>query len=121
MAVNKIRDKKSFMNYVLRKLGAPVIQINLDSSQVEDAVDDARQKFWEYHRDGSQDAFFLYQVKQEDIDKGYIEFPDDIDDVIEVIPGPPIESIGNWATPQWQMAQAMLVPTAALVYIRLID
>ncbi|UQS93046.1 hypothetical protein BRM13313_00120 [Salmonella phage BRM 13313] len=121
MAVNKIRDKKSFMNYVLRKLGAPVIQINLDSSQVEDAVDDALQKFWEYHRDGSQDAFFLYQVKQEDIDKGYIEFPEDIDDVIEVIPGPPIESIGNWATPQWQMAQAMLVPKAALVSIRLID
>ncbi|AKJ73673.1 neck protein [Salmonella phage 38] len=61
------------------------------------------------------------KLKQEDIDKGYIEFPDDIDDVIEVIPGPPIESIGNWATPQWQMAQAMLVPKAALVSIRLID
>lgn len=26
MAVNKIRDKDSFMNYVLRKLGAPVIR-----------------------------------------------------------------------------------------------
>ena len=121
MAVNKIRNRKDFMNYILKKLGAPVIQINLDESQVSDAVDDALQKFWEYHRDGSQDYFFLYQVKEEDITKGYITFPDDIDDVVEVIPGPPIESIGNWATPQWQMAQAMLVPKAALVSIRLID
>lgn len=121
MAVNEIRSKDDFMNYVLRKLGAPVIQINLDKSQVSDAVNDALQMFWEYHRDGSQDAFFAYQVKQEDIDNGYIKFPGDIDDVIEIIPGPPIESIGNWATPQWQMAQAMLVPKAALVSIRLID
>lgn len=121
MAVNKIRNRTDFMNYILKKLGAPVIQINLDPSQVSDAVDDALQKFWEYHRDGSQDYFFLYQVKEEDINKGYITFPDDIDDVVEVIPGPPIESIGNWATPQWQMAQAMLVPKAALVSIRLID
>lgn len=121
MAVNKIRDRKAFMNYILKKLGAPVIQINLDSEQVSDAVDDALQKFWEYHRDGSQDYFFLYQVKEEDLANGYISFPDNIDDVVEVIPGPPIESIGNWATPQWQMAQAMLVPKAALVSIRLID
>ncbi|WPJ72058.1 neck protein [Salmonella phage CRW-SP2] len=121
MAVNSIRTRKDFMNYILKKLGAPVIQINLDITQVSDAVDDALQKFWEYHRDGSQDAFFLHPVVQEDIDNGYIEFPADIDDVVEVIPGPPIESIGNWATPQWQMAQAMLVPKAALVSIRLID
>lgn len=121
MAVNTIKSKEEFMNYVLRKLGAPVIQINLDKTQVEDAVDDALQKFWEYHRDGSQETFYLYLVKQEDVDKGYLSFPANIDDVVEVIPGPPIESIGSWATPQWQMAQAMLVPKSALVSIRLVD
>lgn len=121
MAVNSITDRKGFMNYILKKLGAPVIQINLDPTQVSDAVDDALQKFWEYHRDGSQDAFFVHVVTEDTITNGYIEFPKDIDDVTEVIPGPPIESIGNWATPQWQMAQAMLVPKSALVSIRLID
>lgn len=121
MAVNKIKTRKDFMNYILMKLGAPVIQVNLDPAQVSDAVDDALQKFWEYHRDGSQDSFFVHPVTQDTIDKGYITFPDDIDDVVEVIVGPPIESIGNWATPQWQMAQAMLVPKSALVSIRLID
>lgn len=121
MAAKKITTQDEFINYVLRKLGAPVIQINLDKSQVEDAVNDALQKFWEYHRDGSQDAYFAHKVTQEDLDNAYIEFPEDIDDVIEIIPGPPLESIGNWATPQWQMAQAMLVPKAALVSIRLID
>lgn len=121
MAVKKILKREDFMNYVLRKLGAPVIQINLDPTQVSDAVDDALQKFWEYHRDGSQESFYAYQITQEDIDNGFIKFPESIDDVVEIISGPPIESIGNWATPQWQMAQAMLVPKSALVSIRLID
>lgn len=121
MSIKKITTKDDFMHYVLRKLGAPVIQINLDKSQVEDAVDDALQKFWEFHRDGSQETAYLYQVKDEDLVNGYIKIPGNIDDVVELIPGPPIESIGSWATPQWQMAQAMLVPKAALVSIRLVD
>lgn len=116
-----ISNEKEFQDYILRKLGAPVIQINLDKSQVEDAVTDALQKFWEYHRDGSVQLAYLYKVSEEDVTNNYIKFPDNIHDVTEIIDGPPIESIGNWATPQWQMAQAMLVPKAALVSIRLID
>lgn len=116
-----ISNEKEFQHYILRKLGAPVIQINLDQSQVEDAVTDALQKFWEYHRDGSIQQAYLYKVTEEDVANNYIKFPDNIHDVTEVLDGPPIESIGNWATPQWQMAQAMLVPKSALVSIRLVD
>lgn len=121
MAVNKLKTKEDFIDYVLRKLGAPVIMINLDVTQVEDAVDDALQKFWEYHRDGSEETAYVYQVKDEDVVNGYIKFPDNIDDVVDIMPGGAIESIGSWATPQWQMAQAMLVPKAALVSVRLVD
>lgn len=116
-----IKNEKEFQDYILRKLGAPVIQINLDSTQVEDAVTDALQKFWEYHRDGSTQLAFLYKISDEDVTNNFIKLPDNVHDVTEIIDGPPIESIGNWATPQWQMAQAMLVPKAALVSIRLID
>ncbi|AFX93515.1 head-tail adaptor Ad2 [Serratia phage vB_SmaA_3M] len=121
MAAKKILNQDDFRAYILRKLGAPVIMINLDKEQVDDAINDALQKFWEYHRDGSQQSAYIYQVTQEDVDRGYIKVPENIDDVVTVIPGPPIESIGNWATPQWQMAQSMLVPKAALVSIRLVD
>lgn len=116
-----IENEDDFIAYILRKLGAPVIQINLDEEQVKDAVGDALQKFWEYHRDGSIQTAYLYKVTQEDIDTNHIKLPKNIDDVISIIDGPPIDSIGGWATPQWQMAQAMLVPKAALVSIRLID
>lgn len=116
-----IKNEDEFISYILKKLGAPVIQINLDKTQIEDAVTDALQKFWEYHRDGSVQMAYLYKVTDEDVTNNYFKFPDNIHDVVEVLDGPPIESIGNWATPQWQMAQAMLVPKAALVSIRLVD
>lgn len=116
-----ITNQDEFEDYCLRKLGAPVIQINLDQEQVHDAVQDALYKFWEYHRDGSQDAYYLYQVQAADVTNGWIPTPPHIDDVTEVIAGPAIDSIGQWSTPQWQMAQAMLAPKAALVAIRLTD
>lgn len=116
-----ITNEKEFTAYILRKLGAPVIQINLDETQVEDAITDALQKFWEYHRDGSIQTAYVYKVTETDLFQNFIKFPDNIHDVVEILDGPPIESIGNWATPQWQMAQAMLVPKSALVSIRLTD
>lgn len=105
----------------MRKLGAPVIQINLDPEQIDDAIDDALHMFWEYHRDGSQETAYIYQVTAEDALSGTVPVPEGIDDVISIISGPAIDSIGQWSTPQWQMAQAMLAPKAALVAIRLTD
>jgi len=116
-----LKNEKEFAQYILRKLGAPVIQINLDESQVEDAITDALQKFWEYHRDGSIQTAYLYKITKEDIDRNYIILPDNIHDVTEILDGPSFESIGNWATPQWQMASSMLAPRPGLTSIRLVD
>ena len=44
--------RSEFKEYVLRKLGAPVIDVNLASEQCEDLIDDALQLFYERHFDG---------------------------------------------------------------------
>jgi hypothetical protein len=41
----QITTRAEFKNYCLRRLGWPVIQINVDDDQVEDRIDDALQFF----------------------------------------------------------------------------
>ena len=44
--------RQELIDYCLRRLGKPVVDINLDDDQIEDRVDDALQYFAEYHYDG---------------------------------------------------------------------
>ena len=60
MAVPTTRDE--FKEYCLRKLGKPVIEINVDDDQVDDRIDEALKYFWDYHFDGSDRIFYKYQV-----------------------------------------------------------
>ena len=39
-------------DYALRRLGHPVLEVNVDDDQVEDLIDDAIQHFHERHFDG---------------------------------------------------------------------
>lgn len=68
----KPTTREELKDYAFRKLGAPVIEINVDDSQVEDRVDDALQIFSEYHFDGVQRAFYKYKVTASDVTNGYI-------------------------------------------------
>ncbi len=69
----KPASRQGLKDYALRRLGAPVVEINVDDSQVEDRVDDALQIFSEYHFDGVQKAFYKYQVTEDDRTNGYID------------------------------------------------
>jgi hypothetical protein len=68
----KPSTREQLKDYCLRRLGYPVVQINVDDSQIEDRVDDALQFFAEYHFDGVERTYFKKQVTQTDIDRGYI-------------------------------------------------
>jgi len=76
MAQPTTRDE--FKEHILRKIGAPVIEINVSEEQVDDRVDEAL-SFWnDYHYNGSQLIYLKHQVIQDDIDNGYIQLPEDI-------------------------------------------
>ena len=66
----KPSTRQELIDYCLRKLGAPVLEINVDDDQIDDLVDDAIQFFQERHFDGVYPAFYKYQITQGDIDRG---------------------------------------------------
>ena len=50
----QLSSRQQMKDYCLRRLGAPVIEINVDDDQVEDRVQDAIEWFQEYHFDGTE-------------------------------------------------------------------
>lgn len=69
-------NRQTFKEYCLRKLGAPVIQINVSDEQVEDRIDEAFAFFSDYHYNGSEHVYLKHQITQEDIDNGYVTVPE---------------------------------------------
>lgn len=70
--------RKEFKEWCLRKLGKPVIEINVDQDQAEDRIDEALSYYWDYHFDGTEKTFLKHQITQTDIDNGYITVPENI-------------------------------------------
>jgi hypothetical protein len=66
-------SREQLKQYCLRRLGYPVIEINIDDSQIEDRIDDALQFFSEYHFDGVERCYLKKQITQQDIDNRYID------------------------------------------------
>jgi hypothetical protein len=66
----KPSSRQGLIDYCLRRLGAPVLEINVDDDQIDDLVDDALQHFQERHFDGVERMYLKYKITQEDIDRG---------------------------------------------------
>ena len=62
--------RQGLIDYCLRRLGAPVLEINVDDDQIDDLVDDALQYFNERHFDGVERMYLKYQISQDDINRG---------------------------------------------------
>lgn len=79
-----ITTRQQFKDYILRRLGSPVIDINVDDEQIEDRIDDALLKFRDYHFDGMQHVYYPHQITDTDRNNGYITLPDDFVGVTRV-------------------------------------
>jgi hypothetical protein len=63
-----ISTRDDLKQYCLRKLGAPVMQINVTPDQIEDCIDDALDSYWEWHHEGSFLDFVSRPLTQNEID-----------------------------------------------------
>lgn len=84
MAVVNTREK--LIDYCKRRLGDPVIEINVDEDQVEDRIDEALQLYREYHSDGQQRTFLKHQITAEDLANKYITVSDSVLSVNRLFP-----------------------------------
>lgn len=78
--------RQELIDYALRRLGAPVIEINIDEDQLEDRIDDALQFYQEYHSDATMRVYLKHQITADDITNKYIALNDNILNVKRVFP-----------------------------------
>ena len=78
--------RQQFIDYCKRRLGFPVIDINVDDDQISDRVDDALQFFEDYHFDGVEKMYMKHQITQADIDRRWIYCPDAVIYVVGMFP-----------------------------------
>lgn len=82
--MNKLGSPADLSNYALRKLGSPVINIEVDQTQLDDRVDDAIQLFSQRHYDGYDEVYIAHTVTSTEASNGYIKVPDSIEAISEL-------------------------------------
>ena len=76
--------RQTFTQYCLRRLGQGVIDINITPEQVSDRVNDALLYWWDWGLDGSEHAYYQYNVTAQDIVNQYITLPDNIIGAVQI-------------------------------------
>jgi hypothetical protein len=64
-----LTSKTELKEYCLRRLGKPVLEVNVSDEQVDDAVDYTIQKFQQFHYDGAERVYLKHQITQDDLDR----------------------------------------------------
>ena len=96
--------RQEFIDYCLRSLGAPVIEINVDDEQLEDRVDEGLQWFREHHPDGSRRHYLSFQLTQTIIDNGYLDLGTaSISTVVRMFPINTVSQTTNFFDIKYQM------------------
>jgi len=65
-------SRTDLIDYCKRRLGEPVLEINVDDDQLEDRIDEALQYWQEYHSDAVFRTFLKHTVTAADVTNGYI-------------------------------------------------
>lgn len=79
-------SRQQLIDYCLRKLGHPVIEINIDVDQIEDRIDEAFQFYREFHYDAVELVYLKQQMTANVKSDQYITLNDAITSVVRVLP-----------------------------------
>ena len=76
--------RAEFREYCLRKLGKPVIEINVDEDQVEDRIDEGIAYWNDYHFDGVEKIFLKHVITANTVANEYITISDNIIGIVDI-------------------------------------
>lgn len=96
-------SRQTLIDFCLRRLGEPVIEINVDEDQIEDKVDDAIQMYREFHSDATYRTYLKHEITADDKANGYIPISDDVIYVSQLFPINPTFSQVNMFDIRYQM------------------
>ena len=73
---NTLTTRQELTDYCLRKLGHPVVEINISDEQIDDRIDDAMQMYFEFVGEGSHRLIFPLQITQHMLTTSQVDFDD---------------------------------------------
>lgn len=82
----ELASRDDLKQYCLRRLGAPVIKINVEDTQVEDRIDDALQLYQDYHYDASELYYWQHTITQNDVDQRYFDIDPSVFGITRIFP-----------------------------------
>lgn len=85
ISTHGIYNLPSLKEYILRQLGSPVINIEVDEEQIFDRIYDAFQYFVERHYAGHEEVWIPILITEEIHNQGYVSLPEGVEAVLEVI------------------------------------
>ena len=79
-------NRQELKEYCLRALGSPVLEVNIDDDQLDDRIDEALQKYYDYHYDAQRRVYIPVRVTEIDIANGWVALSDDVISVQRILP-----------------------------------
>ena len=79
-----VSSRPDLIRHCLRRLGEPVIEVNVDPDQVEDRVDDTLDMYQEFHSDATFRNYVMHTVTPDEVGQKYIELHPSILYVVRV-------------------------------------
>ena len=110
----KPATRQELVDYCLRKLGAPVLEINVDDDQIDDAVDDALQLFNERHFDGVERMYLKYKISEEDINRGKATGIDGVGIVTTTTNSTNVSGMGTVTSNWYETSNFIQVPDSVI-------
>lgn len=96
-------SREQLKDWCLRQLGHPVLDINVDDDQVDDAIDSAFQYFQDFHFDGVEKWYLKHQITEQNRTDQYIQITDSIIGVTRIFaPGSVTNATTNMFDYQYQ-------------------
>ncbi len=86
MSTSKPASREELKQFCLRRLGAPLLEINVADEQVEDCIEMAFSYYYDYHYDATEKVYLARQVTQTDIDNKYLSIEDSVIGIINILP-----------------------------------
>lgn len=82
----KPQSRRQLIDFCLRRLGEPVVEVNVDEDQLQDKVDDALQTYHDYHYDGTKKMYLKHLITDSDVSNEYITVNDNVIYVTKLFP-----------------------------------
>jgi len=109
MSTHRPESRTEFKEFILRGLGAPIIQINVTDEQIEDCIEVGLSHYIDYHYDGTMPTYLRHEITADTITNKYITIPDTIIGIKRILPlGSTFSGNSNMFSPEYQLALSQI-------------